>query len=46
NVACVGTINTYMARGAIRDIGKALQISKTIIQEACSGIHWLSTSKL
>lgn len=46
NVACVGTINTYMARGAIRDIGKALQIPKTLIEEACSGIHWLSASKL
>jgi error-prone DNA polymerase len=46
NVACVGTINTYLARGAIRDIGKALQIPKTIIEEACNGIHWLSASKL
>ncbi len=46
NVACVGTINTYMARGAIRDIGKALKIPKTIIEEACNGIHWLSASKL
>ncbi|MFC1984297.1 DNA polymerase III subunit alpha [Chloroflexota bacterium] len=46
NVACVGTINTYMARGAIRDIGKALQIHKPIIEEACNGIHWLSASKL
>ena len=46
NVACVGTINTYMARGAMRDIGKALQIPKTIIEEACSDIHWLSVSKL
>jgi len=46
NVACVGTINTYMARGAIRDIGKALQIPKVIIEEACHGIHWLSASRL
>ncbi|MFC2018266.1 DNA polymerase III subunit alpha, partial [Chloroflexota bacterium] len=46
NVACVGTINTYMARGAIRDAGKALQIPKELIEEACSGIHYLSTSKL
>ena len=46
NVACVGTINTYMARGAIRDIGKALQIPKAIIEEACQGIHWLSASEL
>jgi error-prone DNA polymerase len=46
NVACVGTINTYMARGAIRDIGKALQIPKAIIEEACNGIHWLSASSL
>jgi error-prone DNA polymerase len=45
-VACVGTINTYMARGAIRDIGKALQMPKEIIEEACNGIHWLSASKL
>lgn len=46
NVACVGTVNTYMARGAIRDAGKALQIPKEIIEEACSGIHYLSASKL
>jgi len=46
NVACMGTINTYMARGAIRDVGKALQIPKAIIEEACNGIHWLSASKL
>jgi len=46
NVACVGTINTYMARGAIRDIGKALQIPQGVIEEACRGIHWLSASQL
>jgi error-prone DNA polymerase len=46
NVACVGTINTYMARGAIRDVGKALQLPKEIIDEACKGIHWLSASQL
>jgi error-prone DNA polymerase len=46
NVACVGTINTYMARGAIRDAGKALQIPQEITEEACQGIHWLSASKL
>ncbi|MFC1920183.1 DNA polymerase III subunit alpha [Chloroflexota bacterium] len=46
NVACVGTINTYMARGAIRDVGKALQIPQEIIDEACKGIHWLSASRL
>jgi len=46
NVACVGTINTYMARGAIRDAGKALQIPQVVIEEACRGIHYLSASKL
>jgi error-prone DNA polymerase len=46
NVACVGTINTYMARGAIRDTGKALQIPQDIIEEACKGIHYLSVSNL
>jgi len=46
NVACVATINTYMARGAIRDVGKALQIPQDIIEEACKSIHYLSTSKL
>jgi error-prone DNA polymerase len=46
NVACVGTINTYMARGAIRDVGKALELPNEIIQEACKGIHWLSASQL
>jgi error-prone DNA polymerase len=45
-VACVGTINTYMARGAIRDVGKALQMPNEVIEEACNGIHWLSASKL
>lgn len=46
NVACVGTINTYMARGAIRDAGKALGIPQEIIEEACKGIHYLSASQL
>lgn len=46
NVACVGTINTYMARGAIRDAGKALELPKAVIEEACKGIHWLSASQL
>ncbi len=46
NVSCVATINTYMARGAIRDAGKALQIPQATIEEACKGIHWLSASKL
>jgi len=46
NVACVGTINTYMARGAIRDIGKALRIPQRLIDEACNGIHYLSASNL
>lgn len=46
NVSCVGTISTYMARGAIRDTGKALQVPKEIIEEACKGIHYLSPSSL
>jgi error-prone DNA polymerase len=46
NVSCVGTISTYMARGAIRDAGKALQVPKGIIEEACKGIHYLSLSSL
>jgi error-prone DNA polymerase len=46
NVACIGTINTYMARGAIRDAGKALELPKELIDEACSGIHWLSARQL
>ena len=46
NVSCVATINTYLARGAIRDVGKALQIPQPVIEEACKGIHWLSASKL
>ncbi|MCK4964630.1 MAG: DNA polymerase III subunit alpha, partial [Dehalococcoidia bacterium] len=41
NVACVGTINTYMARGAIRNVGKALKIPQEVIEEACRGIHYL-----
>jgi error-prone DNA polymerase len=46
NVSCVATINTYLARGAIRDAGKALQVPQSVIEEACKGIHWLSASKL
>jgi len=46
NVSCVATINTYLARGAIRDAGKALQVPQATIEEACKGIHWLSASKL
>jgi len=46
NAACVGTINTYMARGAIRDVGKALGLPKEVIEVACKGIHWLSASQL
>jgi len=46
NVCCVATINTYMARGAIRDVGKALQVPREIIEEACRGIHYLSASNL
>ncbi len=46
NVCCVGTINTYMARGAIRDAGKALQVPQDVIEDACSGIHYLSASRL
>jgi error-prone DNA polymerase len=46
NVSCVGTIATYMARGAIRDVGKALQVSKGTVDEVCKGIHYLSLSSL
>ena len=46
NVSCVATISTYLARGAIRDAGKALQVPQPVIEEACKGIHWLSASKL
>ncbi|MFC1901973.1 DNA polymerase III subunit alpha [Chloroflexota bacterium] len=46
NVACVGTINTYMARGAIRDTGKALQMPQEFIDQALSGVRWHSMSSL
>jgi len=46
NVACVATINTYMARGAVRDAGKALQLPQRVIEEALSGVRFLSASKL
>ena len=46
NVSCVATISTYMARGAIRDAGKALQIPEATIEEACRGIHYLSATDL
>ncbi len=46
NVACVGTINTYLARGAIRDTGKALQLPIELIDEAAKGVRYLPVSKL
>ncbi len=46
NVACVGTINTYMARGAIRDTGKALQMPQEFIDQALSGVRWHSMASL
>jgi len=46
NVACVGTINTYLARGTIRDVGKALEIPREIIEEACKGVHYLPITKI
>ncbi len=46
NVSCVATINTYLARGAIRDAGKALSLPQATIEEACKGLHWVSASKL
>jgi error-prone DNA polymerase len=46
NVACVGTIITFMARGAIRAVGKAIEVPQELINEACNGIHYLSASKL
>jgi len=46
NVACVGTINTYMARGAIRNTGKALQMPQKFIDQALSGVRWHSMSSL
>jgi error-prone DNA polymerase len=35
-----------MARGAIRDAGKALGLQKSVIEEVCKGIHWLSAKQL
>ena len=46
NVACVGTINTYLARGAIRDVGKALELPIELIDEAANGVRYLPVSKL
>jgi error-prone DNA polymerase len=46
NVSCVSTINTYQARGAIRDAGKALGLHKSLIEELCHGIHYLSVEDL
>ncbi|MFC1901354.1 DNA polymerase III subunit alpha [Chloroflexota bacterium] len=46
NVACVGTINTYLARGAIRDTGKALKMPQELIDQALSGVRWHSMSSL
>jgi error-prone DNA polymerase len=46
NVSCVSTINTYQARGAIRDAGKALGLHPSLIEELCDGIHWLSVEGL
>jgi error-prone DNA polymerase len=46
NVSCVSTINTYQARGAIRDAGKALGLHPSLIEELCHGIHYLSVEGL
>jgi error-prone DNA polymerase len=46
NVSCVSTINTYQARGAIRDVGKALGLHQSLIEELCDGIHYLSVEGL
>ncbi len=46
NVSCVSTINTYQARGAIRDAGKAMGLPKSLIEELCRGIHYLSVEGL
>jgi len=46
NVSCVSTINTYRARGAIRDAGKAMGLHPMLIEELCDGIHWLSVEGL
>ncbi|MFC1907205.1 DNA polymerase III subunit alpha [Chloroflexota bacterium] len=46
NVACVCTINTYLARGAIRDTGKALQMQGEVIDEVASGIRYMGMSRL
>jgi error-prone DNA polymerase len=46
NVSCVSTINTYQARGAIRDAGKAMGLHRSVIEELCDGIHYLSVEGL
>jgi error-prone DNA polymerase len=46
NVSCVSTINTYQARGAIRDAGKAMGLHRSVIEERCDGIHYLSVEGL
>jgi len=46
NVACVCTINTYLARGAIRDVGKALQLPMELIEQVAKGVRYLPVSKL
>ncbi len=46
NVSSISTISTYMARGLIRDVGKAMQMPREIIDEACAGIHYLTASEL
>jgi error-prone DNA polymerase len=46
NVSCVSTINTYQARGAIRDAGKAMGLHPSLIEELCHGIHYLSVEGL
>ena len=46
NVACVATINTYLAKGAIRDVGKAMQIPPAVIEDACQGVRYTPMANL
>lgn len=40
NVAAVATINTFQARGSIREVGKALGMPVEVVEELQAGVRW------
>jgi len=46
NVATVATINTFQARGAIRQVAKALDLPESAVAELQAGVRWQSVKDL